>query len=98
MEAAEFDIKDKVPFCYVIRSRDALASMFSNFSNNRSFYFELSFPYSDETLSFDGEPVLGQSMGFLDIATTIRLLVTALICMALLFRAYKVVEVNSGGI
>ena len=97
LQAAEFDIKDKVPFCYVIRARDAIGSMFANFSGNRSFYFDLDIPNAG-TVTFDGEVVLSQSMGGLDIATTIRVLATALLCLGLLYRAYKVVERSSGSI
>lgn len=97
LQAAEFDINDKVPFCYVIRARDAIGSMFANFSGNRSFYFDLDIPNAG-TVTFDGEVVLSQSMGGLDIATTIRILATALLCLGLLYRAYKVVERSSGSI
>lgn len=97
LQAAEFDIKDKVPFCYVIRARDALGSMFANFNGNRSFYFDLDIPNAG-TVTFDGEVVLSQNMGGLDIATTIRVLATGLLCLGLLYRAYKVVERSSGSI
>lgn len=89
-------LEDKVPFCYVIRSYTAIGQMFGNFSGNRSFYLDLDIPNAG-TVRMDGEIVLSQRMGTLDIATTIRILATSLLCLGLLYRAYKVVERGTGG-
>lgn len=88
-------LEDKVPFCYLIRSQNALSSMFSNFGGSRSFYFDLDVPKGDGSVSrvrFDGETVLSQPFGMLDIATTIKILATALLCLGLLYRSYKIIE------
>lgn len=90
-QAVEFDLSNKVPFCYLIRTQSALQSMFGNFQSNRSFYFDLQVPNAG-TVRFDGEPVLSQSFGIMDIAQTIRALVTGVLCLGLLYRAYKILE------
>lgn len=91
-QGLETDLRDKVPFCYLLRSRDAVVSMINNFSSNRSFYFDLDIPFSNDRLHFDAEPFLSQRFGGLDIAQTVRVLVTWLLCLGLLYRSYKIVE------
>lgn len=87
----EVDLSDKVPFCYVIRAYHAIGAMFGNFSGNRSFYMELEIPYAG-VVTMDGEQVLRQPLGGNDIATTIRILATSLLCLGLLYRSYKILE------
>ena len=95
-EAEKFDLSEKVPFCYLIRSQSALTTMFSNFATYRSFYFDLDVPFAGN-IRFDGEPVLSQSFGAFDIADTIKGLATGLLCLGLLYRAYRVFERQMGG-
>lgn len=104
-------LRDKVPFCYIIRSRDAIAAIGGNMGavqtrslseqsvsrSGRTFYFDLELPYAGE-IRFDGEQVLSQPLGYYDIGTTIRLLATALLCFGLLLRAWKTAERTIGGL
>ena len=98
------DLRERVPFCYLVHMQEALQGLSGNLSYSsgsglraqsnydmRSFYFDVEIPYAGE-VRFDAEPFLSQSFGALDIATTIRILVSVLLCYGLLFRAYKVVE------
>ena len=99
----QHDLADRVPFCYMVRIQSALENMSGNFNGNtrsfgnRSFYYDLELPFVG-VVRFDGEIFLGQSFGGLDIATTIRILVTATLCLGLLHRSYKVIERASGSI
>lgn len=96
-DGVQVKLEDKVPFCYVVRSQAALTSMFANFSSNRSFYLDMEIPNAG-SVHFDGESVLSQNLGLTDIATTIRIALTGLLCFALLYRAYKVVEETQGSV
>lgn len=96
-DGVQVKLEDKVPFCYVVHSQAALTNMFANFSSNRSFYFDMEIPNAG-SVHFDGESVLSQNLGLTDIATTIRIALTGLLCFALLYRAYKVVEETQGSV
>lgn len=99
------DLRDRVPFCYVVRMQEAMQGLSGNMTYSqaqglraqsssydmRSFYFDVEIPYAGE-VRFDAEPFLSQQFGALDIATTIRILVSVLLCYGILLRAYKVVE------
>lgn len=91
------NLRNKVPFCYVVRTQDALGALNSNWGSNRSFYFDIDVPYAG-TLRFDGELMLSQQVGNFDMAQTFRVLITSLLCLGLLYRSYKVVERSTGGI
>ena len=83
------DLRDKVPFCYLIRIGESLGTLFGNLQTSRSFYFDMDVPVAG-SVHFDGESFLNQPLLGSNIADVIRICATALLCTGLLYGAYKV--------